>query len=206
MKYPELLGEYFTRILGAGALFLLAALPVVTLPAALTALYAVTGRMARGELVEVRRTFFSVFKRRFWRAEALGALALVAVAIALTAVAYYLGLLGQHLLWTLVLSAAIFGTLVLLFAIHYAIILADGELPTVQVIQRSVRLALGNLPGSLLALAAWCLPLLAAAVWFPTGLLLPALSAGASAFTACYASRKHLRQAGEGEAGHPAAN
>jgi uncharacterized membrane protein YesL len=155
-------------------LYVLFALPLVTLPAAQVAASRVTALMLADRPVYLVRDFWEAFRGRFWRATVLGALALLATGIAGYAAFVFVQMARLDILFVLPFvvsgATAVFATLA---AIHGVTILAIADLP----LGRVIRLALlGALARPLPALGAlgvvallWVLHIL----FYPASIFMP---------------------------------
>ena len=106
----ELLADVVRRewwmLLELNLLFILFALPLVTLPAAQVAASRVSALMLHDRSVYLLRDFWEAFRSRFWRATALGVLAFVAIAAGSYATVSFLQAAKTSILYVLPLVIA----------------------------------------------------------------------------------------------------
>ncbi len=149
----SILRQNLWELIGLNLLFILFSLPVVTLPAALTAMSNVTLKMAREEIYTFREDFVGMFKASFVRSLALG----VPFGLILTAtyflVPFYRTAVASSVLFYVPLAIVVLATLVVLMAGMYAFpMLAAVELPLMQIVRNAVLLAFLKLPRNALAM------------------------------------------------------
>ncbi|MDO5111793.1 MAG: DUF624 domain-containing protein [Clostridia bacterium] len=128
-------------------LALLLSLPVVTAGAAMTALYALMGRLVRGEAYSVKY-FFAVFRQNFAQAT-LAWLLLAVPAFALMAAFVLAGAFGGTV--TLIVSAAVYimgGVWLITYSWTFPL-LSQFENRTGSTIVNALRLGLAHLPRSI---------------------------------------------------------
>lgn len=110
-------------------LFLAFCLPLVTIPAALVAMFKVLSLMVEDEPVEVWRDFRETFMQRFWAASGTGIALGLSIAFALISAQQYLLAAADNLLFVMpfVLAAAV-GILLSVFAIFTIYLVATQNL------------------------------------------------------------------------------
>ncbi len=175
-----LLADVVTRewwtLIELNLLYVLCCLPLVTIPAAQVAMTRVCVLMLEDRNVYLLRDFRETFVKRFWRATAFGAIALVAVAVAGYAAYFFAQAATTQLLFVLPLTASVaIATFAILAAAYGLTLLAMGD----QGLAATIRLALlGALARPLPALAAFGV---VAVLWllhvafYPASIFMPAI-------------------------------
>ncbi len=170
-------------------LWLVCSLPLVTMGAATTALYAVLLKVVAGQEVPTVKIFFRKFRENFKQATLLWLIQTVVTAFVVLDVLLVLsGAVGDSLIVAIIccMPAAF---LIMAMAYCYPMV-AHFQVSTGQTLKNAVLLAMGNLPSSLAMGALNCLPFL---LWllFPRqfysfAILLILLGPGVLANLNCY--------------------
>ena len=108
-------------------LVILCSLPLVTIPAALVAATRITVLMLEDRNVYLGRDFLEAFRRRFWKATALGAITLLTVGLAGSASLIFLEAARTNLLLALPLTIGACTALFALIAATHAFVLLAIE-------------------------------------------------------------------------------
>jgi uncharacterized membrane protein YesL len=172
----DVIARNWWELIQLNLLVILFGLPLVTLPAALVAATRICVLMLEDRNVYLGRDFLEAFRRRFWRATALGAAALAAVGLAGYAAFIFLEASRTNLFLALPLTVSVATAVFALIAASYAfVLLAIRNQP----LGATLRLALlGALARPLPALAAlgvvallWLLHIL----FYPVSIFMPAV-------------------------------
>ena len=176
-RYPrlgELLDGVSTVIL-ANLLWILASVPVVTLPAATAGLFGAMTPLARGQSSILLHDFFEAVRRRWMPSTAvfvldlaLGALFYANLSITAT--------LEVPLAWLIQIAVLIAGVVALIANLYAWPLLVSFDMPLRSVLSTSLRLALGHLFWSILIGILALLPLVLA-LFIPILLVVGAFSA-----------------------------
>lgn len=171
------LGREWWELLKLNVLFILFALPVVTLPAAYFATVSVTLTMVEDRNVFLWRDFWTAFRSRFALVTLLGLVLCGGGALSALAIGTYAEAAKDNLLSVVPLSVAVTVSVLLpLYAIHLFVGLAEGADRSLAEIARAA--AIGLLARPLPGLAALCvvaLLWLAHILFYPASILLPVL-------------------------------
>lgn len=156
------------QLCGANLLFLLFCLPVITIPAAYTALCRVTVRMVREEPVHVWSDFFAAFRSCFVKSLPVALVTFLAPVLAFYVVPFYRTYAQQNSMFLIPLGIVALATVFQLMMGFYAYpMLACLELDAGTVIRNSALLTLAKLPQNLLTLG------ICGLLWLIVVLLLP---------------------------------
>ena len=163
-----LLGGEAAGLLKLNLLFLLACLPVVTIPPAYHALHRLARRLVQGRGVRCWPQFWETVRREWktaWAAFLLTALPLAGAGYGMQ---FYLQFAGRNPVFYLpfTLCATIFLSALLASSYLWGL-LADGRRLDRETVLLAVKLGLGKPLRAVLAAAGWYLSLTAAALWFP---------------------------------------
>jgi len=133
-------------------MFVLCCIPVVTIPAAITAMHYVFVRIARGEKPSLRKDALPVFKREFARSLLMGVMILIALMVSVTSFLFYIRLAAGNILFMApaVISGSI-ALLVFLMSFYIFTMLALLDLPLKAIIRNAYMLAILNIKYSLCA-------------------------------------------------------
>lgn len=157
-------------------LYILFALPLVTLPAAQIAASRVTALMLEDRPVYLWRDFWEAFRSRFWRATALGLVIVAALATGAYATAAFLQAAKASIVFALPLAIAFSTTLFALIAAAYAMtLLALRDQPLHVVLRLALLGALARPLPALAAFAVVALLWLLHVVFYPASLFMPAV-------------------------------
>lgn len=167
-RFLEILQQESAALLKLNLLFLLACIPVVTIPPALFALNQTARAMAAGRPARCRPGFFSSF-RRYWKT-ACGAFFLTVLpqAAAGVGMSFYLGFAAANPIFYLpfMLCSTIFLVSLLASAYLYGL-LADGRVLDKGTLRLALALGMGKPFRAVLAALCYYVPLAAAVLWFP---------------------------------------
>ena len=163
-----LLGGEAAGLLKLNLLFLLACLPVVTIPPAYHALHRLARRLVQGRGVRCWPQFWEIVRREWktaWAAFLLTALPLAGAGYGMQ---FYLQFAGRNPVFYLpfTLCATIFLSALLASSYLWGL-LADGRRLDRETVLLAVKLGLGKPLRAVLAALLWYGPLLAALLWFP---------------------------------------
>lgn len=158
VRFLDTLWREFFSLLKLNLLFLLFCLPVVTIPAALTAMSKVTVMMVRDENCFLWHEFWGAFKRDFGRSLLGGIAILLATAIFALSTWFYYMLTKLH--WMFIILAAASACMLLgayFTSVYFFPMLATVELPTGKLLKNSLILGFTcfkrTLPGAFFCLA-----------------------------------------------------
>lgn len=162
---PELLRLNF--------LFILFCVPVVTIPAAVTAMSNVTLKMAREEVFFFREDFIGSFKQNFGKSLAFGIPALLILAAAVYLIPFYRSAVNISPAFYAPLALVVLTSIFVLLAGMYAFpMLAAVELPLGRIIRNCAILAVVRLPYNAAALSGAAFLWLLVIVSLPVSLLI----------------------------------
>ena len=151
--YMDMLWREFFELLKLNLLFLLSCVPIVTIPAALTAMHRITSVMVRDENHFLWPDYWKAFRRDFWKSLAGGViLAAVLVLFTLSTVFYYNLMQVTRFSVLLAALAACVLLLTLCVSFYFFPMLAMVDLPLGALLRNSLALVLRNIWKSLLAL------------------------------------------------------
>lgn len=160
--------ENLWELVRLNAWFLLCCLPVVTIPAACTAMAQIAQRLVRDALFDLRADFLKSFRANLLRAFPVGLAVFGCAALSLFVVPFYRDAAAIHPVFYLPLGLTAGISAFLLTAGFYAFpMLAAVELPVRQILRNSLRLAVVRLPQNLAAL------LMIGAIWLLVVACLP---------------------------------
>lgn len=180
--------ECFWRLVFSNLLFLLFALPIVTIPASFAGLLNAVFPLAEDKPGSIWENFKKGFISCFWRAELLGLLAFIGLAIGGTAVYYYFELSKTTWLGMFPLALALGCVLLFCMACNSAFtMLVKVKLTWKGILKNALLFSLSLLGRNLIALGAELCLLLFTVLLFPGGILY-GLFMGFSftAFVNCY--------------------
>ena len=132
-RYFEILWREFFPLIKLNLLFIISCLPIVTIPAALTAMNRITVTMVRDRNYFMLSDYWDAFKRDFFRSLLAGVLVLVLVAVFSVSIWFYymLGQAGSKFFLLFVGVSVALMIMVLGSAMYFFPMLAMVELPTV---------------------------------------------------------------------------
>lgn len=139
-RYLETLWREFFPLLKLNLLFLISCVPIVTIPAALTAMNRITVTMVRDRNYFMLSDYWDAFKRDFWRSLLAGVLFAVALGIFGLSTWFYYMLAQASNKFFLVFAGVSLGLLLTAYggAVYFFPMLAMVELPTKKLLQNSL--------------------------------------------------------------------
>ena len=153
MGYMDMLWREFFELLKLNLLFSLSCIPVVTIPAAFTAMHRITAVMVRDENHFLWPDYWKAFRRDFWKSLG-GAVIGAALALFILSTVFYYNLMQVNRFFVVPAGAAACLALLTLCASFYFFpMLAMVDLPLGALLKNSAALVFGNIRKSLLALA-----------------------------------------------------
>lgn len=192
----SVMGREWWELLKLNIVFLLAALPLVTLPAAQAAATRVALDMVEDRNSYLGRDFMETFRAEFWRASLGGGLIMAGQAVALYAVWVYLQALAGSAVFAAAVVVSAVGFLVLtLTAFHFYPLLVETDLPLRLVLKNALILAVVNLPYGALAFAAWAALWLVHVAAYPVSVFMPAvMNFSLGTLFATFAAQRAIRR------------
>lgn len=153
-RVMETLWREFWSLLMLNILFLVSCLPVVTIPAALTAMNRITVTMVRDENFFLWADYWKAFKRDFLKSLLAGVIFVIAMALFLVAVLFYLSLAQDSTRVFMVVAAFAIALFVIAYmaSLYFFPMLALVDLPMKALLRNSFMLMFVNIGRSLLAL------------------------------------------------------
>ena len=145
--YMDMLWREFFELLKLNLLFVLSCVPIITIPAALTAMHRITSVMVRDENHFLWPDYWKAFRRDFWKG--LGGGAAIAAVMALFVLSTVFVLLAGF--------AACVVLLTLCVSFYFFPMLAMVDLPLGALLKNSMALVFGNIGKTLLALLLFAL-------------------------------------------------
>lgn len=128
-------------------LFIVFSLPLITLPAALTAMSGVTLKMAREEVFFFREDFVGAFKQNFWKSLVIGLPAGLILTAAFYLLPFYRGALALSPIFYIPLALVVLtAVFVLLMGMYAFPMLAAVDLTAGQILRNAALLAVARLP------------------------------------------------------------
>ncbi|MBQ7130070.1 MAG: YesL family protein [Oscillospiraceae bacterium] len=139
-RYFEILWREFFPLIKLNLLFIISCLPIVTIPAALTAMNRITVTMVRDRNYFMLSDYWDAFKRDFFRSLLAGVLVLVLVAVFSVSIWFYymLGQAGSKFFMLFVGVSVALMIMVLGSAMYFFPMLAMVELPTGKLMRNSI--------------------------------------------------------------------
>ena len=139
-RYFEILWREFFPLLKLNLLFIISCLPIVTIPAALTAMNRITVTMVRDRNYFMLSDYWDAFKRDFFRSLLAGVLVLVLVLLFSLSIWFYymLGQAGSKFFMLFVGVSVALMIMVLGSAMYFFPMLAMVELPTGKLMRNSI--------------------------------------------------------------------
>ena len=139
-RYFEILWREFFPLIKLNLLFIISCLPIVTIPAALTAMNRITVTMVRDRNYFLLSDYWDAFKRDFFRSLLAGVLVLVLVAVFSVSIWFYymLGQAGSKFFMLFVGVSVALMIMVLGSAMYFFPMLAMVELPTGKLMRNSI--------------------------------------------------------------------
>lgn len=167
-KVLSTLWREFWGLIKLNFLFMLTCIPIVTIPASITAMSRITCTMAKNENYFLWADYKKAFKRDFFKSLLGGLIILLLSAIFIFSTYVYMLMYGNSKLFILLAGIAVcFGILVLFSSFYFFPMLAMVELPMKGLLVNSLLLALSNIKRTLLALVAFLIFLVGASLLFP---------------------------------------
>ena len=139
-RYFEMLWREFFPLLKLNLLFIISCLPIVTIPAALTAMNRITVTMVRDRNYFMLSDYWDAFKRDFFRSLLAGVVIVVLVALFSLSIWFYymLGQAGSKFYMLFVGMSLALMIMVLGSAMYFFPMLAMVELPTGKLMRNSI--------------------------------------------------------------------
>ena len=139
-RYFEILWREFFPLLKLNLLFIISCLPIVTIPAALTAMNRITVTMVRDRNYFMLSDYWDAFRRDFFRSLLAGILVLVLVVLFSLSIWFYymLGQAGSRFFMLFVGVSVALMIMVLGSAMYFFPMLAMVELPTGKLMRNSI--------------------------------------------------------------------
>lgn len=163
-------------LLQLNLLFIVFALPLVTLPAAQVAASRVTALMLEDRPVYLMRDFWEAFRSRFWRATAIGLATAIVVALSGYATSSFFTAATQNLMFVLpMVVVASSGLFAVLAAMHAVTLLAMADRPLPSVVRLALLGALIRPLPALGALAVVAVLWLLHVIFYPVSVFMPAV-------------------------------
>ena len=161
MLYRELVS-----LISLNLLFIFTCIPIITIPAALTAMNRITCTMVQDQNYFLWQDYWKTFKREFGKALLGGVVFGIAFALFVLAGLVYYNIFGKSFLFTIILAfTACFLIIIYLASTYYWTMLAFVDLPFKALFKNSLIMVLGCWKRSLLALV-----IIAAHLFFTVGL------------------------------------
>ena len=153
IKVLTTLWREFWNLIKLNLLFLLSCIPIVTIPAALTAMSRITCTMVRDENFFLWNDYWKAFKRDFWRSLLVGIVAAFLLFIFSVSLVFYYRLAGAvDKLFLLIAAFSVCLVLIALLASCYFFpMLALVDLPVRKLVVNSLVMVFGCFKRSLLA-------------------------------------------------------
>ncbi|MEO8759024.1 MAG: YesL family protein [Devosia sp.] len=172
----DVIGREWWALIQLNLLCIVFSLPIVTAPAAQVAASRICALMLDDRPVYLLRDFWDAFRHHFWRATALGALGLAAIAIGVLATWTFLGAAKANIMFALPMVIALSTTVFVVLTTTYALtLLARNGQNLVLVIRLALLGALGRPLPVLGALAIAALLWLAHIIFYPASIFMPAV-------------------------------
>lgn len=171
--FVAILYENLDKLVLLNLLFLICSLPVVTLPAAYTALTMCMQKLVRADVLHARSDFFQTFRKSLFRSLPVGLMAFGLPFLCSYTVPFYRELLSQSAMFYIPLVICCSCAGIGLMAGFYAFpMLAAVELPLGGVFRNALALVFIRLGQSLLGAAVLAVITLVVVLTFPVSLIL----------------------------------
>jgi uncharacterized membrane protein YesL len=172
----DVIARNWWELIQLNLLVVLFSLPLVTIPAALAAATRICVLMLEDRPLYLGRDFIESFRRQFWRATALGAMAAATIALAAYAGFVFLQAARANILFALPVTVSVCTGVFAIIVAGYAFsLLAIGDEPLTSVIRRSLLGALWRPLPVLAALgvvgALWLIHIM----FYPASIFMPAV-------------------------------
>ncbi len=194
--------QHLFELLKLNLLFILLCLPIITIPAALTAMGNVTLKIIREEVFFFGEDFWGVFRKNFGKSLIIGLPAGLILAASVFVITFYRAALSISLLNYVPLVIAVITVVMVLFVGAYAFpMLSTIDLPLGKILRNSLILALMRLPYNAAAFLGIAFIWLLTLVTLPVSLLiiiscLFSLSSLISSFCVWSGIRKYILKGG----------
>ncbi|WP_245304035.1 YesL family protein [Agrobacterium bohemicum] len=187
----DILKREWWELVKLNLLFLIASLPVVTIPAATLAMARVSRSIVSDENTYLLRDFIEALRRYAWRGTLLMVVCAAMTAASFYAVITYAKALPDMLIYSLPLAISIVMTLFISLVSAYAIVLTvTRDLPPFGLFRQAALLALVKPLPMLAALAFVAALWLAHILFYPVSVFMPAtINFSLGIFTMCFAAR-----------------
>lgn len=163
--YMDMLWREFFELLKLNLLFVLSCVPIITIPAALTAMHRITSVMVRDENHFLWPDYWKAFRRDFWKSLGGGAAIAAVMALFVLSTVFYYNLMQVNKVFVLLAGfAACVVLLTLCVSFYFFPMLAMVDLPLGALLKNSMALVFGNIGKTLLALLLFVL-LIGLGVW-----------------------------------------
>ena len=151
--YMDMLWREFFELLKLNLLFVLSCVPIITIPAALTAMHRITSVMVRDENHFLWPDYWKAFRRDFWKSLGGGAAIAAVMALFVLSTVFYYNLMQVNKVFVLLAGfAACVVLLTLCVSFYFFPMLAMVDLPLGALLKNSMALVFGNIGKTLLAL------------------------------------------------------
>ena len=161
------------ELIALNMLFILCSIPVVTMPAAITAMSRVTLRLAREEVFSLRENFIGEFKDSFGKSLAFGsAQAVVLVAAAYLVPFYRTAAIMSYAFYIPLVLVVMTSLFVILMGMYVYPMLGVIELTFLQIVKNSALLVIARLHMNALAFAASLFLILLVIILIPVSILI----------------------------------
>ena len=159
--YMDMLWREFFELLKLNLLFVLSCVPIITIPAALTAMHRITSVMVRDENHFLWPDYWKAFRRDFWKSLGGGAAIAAVMALFVLSTVFYYNLMQVNKVFVLLAGfAACVVLLTLCVSFYFFPMLAMVDLPLGALLKNSMALVFGNIGKTLLALLLFALLIL----------------------------------------------
>ena len=156
--YMDMLWREFFELLKLNLLFVLSCVPIITIPAALTAMHRITSVMVRDENHFLWPDYWKAFRRDFWKSLGGGAAIAAVMALFVLSTVFYYNLMQVNKVFVLLAGfAACVVLLTLCVSFYFFPMLAMVDLPLGALLKNSMALVFGNIGKTLLALLLFAL-------------------------------------------------
>jgi len=131
--FAEIIRREWWEIVKLNLLFILASLPIVTIPAALAAMASVSVALVEDRNIYLGRDFWAAFRKYLWRATMAGFILSTAIALGVYATVTYASLATGALVFAVPLAISAAATVfICVFACHDLVLMVMRDLPLVQ--------------------------------------------------------------------------
>ncbi|MFK3780215.1 DUF624 domain-containing protein [Agrobacterium sp. NPDC089420] len=189
--FLDILRREWWEMVKLNLLFIIASLPVVTMPAAMLAMARVCVSFARDENTYLLRDFLEAFKRFAARGTALAAVSGLLVAAGIYATTSYAGAARLQLVYSLPFAISLAVTLFLILLSAYAtVLLARQDLSLWETLRQAAFFALAKPLPMLAALGFVAALWIAHILFYPVSVFMPAtMNFSLGMFALCFAAR-----------------